>query len=215
MCNGESVMTHDVQEVWLRVHDGLRAFITKRVANQTEIDDIVQEVFLRMHRKLDSLKDPRRIVSWVFQITRHVIVDHYRSPKRRREVPAGLAGDIDLAHPTSALSTFSKASGQLRTELASCLRPMIEQLSSEYREAVTLVELEGLTQNTAAQRLSLSVSGMKSRVQRGRQQLKQMLERCCVIELDRRRGIVNYTLRDSSCQSCRLSSCKVSFPSLA
>ena len=207
-------MMHDVQEVWLRVHDGLRAFITKRVANQTEIDDIVQEVFLRMHRKLDSLKDPRRIVSWVFQITRHVIVDHYRSPKRRREVPAGLAGEIDLAHPTSALSTFSEASGQLRTELASRLRPMIEQLSSEHREALTLVELEELTQNTAAQRLSLSVSGMKSRVQRGRQQLKQMLTKCCVIELDRRRGIVNYTLRDSFCQSCRPSSCKVSFPSL-
>lgn len=158
-------MMHDVQEVWLRVHDGLQACITKRVANQTEIDDIVQEVFLRMHRKLDSLKDPRRIVSWVFQITRQVIGDQHRSPKRGLEVPAGLAGDIDLAHSTSALSTFSEASGQLGTELASCLPPMIEQLSSEYRETVTLVELEGLTQNTAAQRLSLSVSGMKSRVQ--------------------------------------------------
>jgi RNA polymerase sigma-70 factor, ECF subfamily len=207
-------MAQNTIDSWQEVRDGLRAFIAKRVVNLTEVDDIMQEVFLRMHRKLDSLKDPRRMVSWVFQITRHVIVDHYRSPKCHHEVPAGLAGDIDLAHPTSALSTFSEDSGQLRTELASCLRPMIEQLSSHYREAVTLVELEGLTQNAAAKRLSLSVSGMKSRVQRARQQLKRLLEKCCVIELDRRRGIVNYTLRNSSCQSCRSSSRKVSFLSL-
>jgi RNA polymerase sigma-70 factor, ECF subfamily len=207
-------MAQNTTDIWQEAHDGLRAFIQKRVANETEVDDIVQEAFLRMHRKLDSLKDPCRIVSWVFQITRHVIVDHYRSPKRRREVSVGLAGDINLAYPTSALSTFSEASGQLRTELASCLRPMIEQLSSEYREAVTLVELDGLTQNAAAKRLGLSVSGMKSRVQRGRQQLKRLLEECCVIELDRRRAIVNYRPRDPSCQSCRPSSRKVSFQSL-
>lgn len=207
-------MAQDTTDIWQEVHDGLRAFIATRVANEAEIEDILQEVFLRIHRKIEGLKDPRRIVSWVFQITRRVIVDHYRSPKRRREVPAGLAGDIDLAHPTSALSTFSEASGQLRTEVAGCLRPMIEQLSSDYRAAVTLVELEGLTQNAAAKQLGLSVSGMKSRVQRGRQQLKRLLEECCVIELDRRRSIVNYTLRDSSCQSCRPSSRKVSCPSL-
>ena len=208
-------MRQDVQEIWSNVRDGLRAFIAKRVAIEAEIDDILQEVFLKMYRKLESLKDPHRLVSWIFQITRHAIVDYYRSPKRHREVPAGLAADIDLAHPISALSTFSEDSGQLRTVLASCLRPMIGQLSNQYREAVTLVELEGLTQNAAAKRLSLSVSGLKSRVQRGRRQLKRLLEECCVIELDRRGGIADYTPRDSSCHSCDPTARRVSFPSLA
>lgn len=72
----------------------------------------------------------------------------------------------------------------------------------EYREAVTLVELEGLTQNAAAKQSGLSVSGMKSRVQRDRKQLKRMLDDCCEIHLDRRRGVTDYTLRDPQSNPC-------------
>src|SRR5574341_918986 len=208
-------MAQNTTDIWQEVHDGLRAFIQKRVANEAEVEDILQEVFLRMHRKLESLRDPRRLMSWLFQITRHAIIDHYRAPIRHREVSAGLASDLDSALSASALSSSSKDSGLLRSELAGCLRPMIERLSNHYREAVVLVELEGLPQNAAAKRLGISVSGIKSRVQRGRRQLKQMLDECCIIELDRRHGIMNYTLRDSSCQSCRPSPRKVSFSSLA
>lgn len=195
-------MTQSVQEIWSNVRDGLRAFIAKRVGSQAKVEDILQEVFLRMYRKLDGLKDPHRLRSWLFQITRHAIIDHYRTLARQRELSVGLADDLDSALSAAALITSAEDSGQLRTELAGCLRPMIERLADPYREAVTLVELEGLTQAAAAKRLGLSVSGMKSRVQRGRRQLKRMLEECCVIQLDRRRGIADYTLRDLSCQSC-------------
>ena len=193
-------MARDVTDIWQQVHDGLRAFVSKRVANEAEVEDILQEVFLRMHRKLDSLKDPSRIVSWLFQITRHAIIDHYRTPARKRETATGLAGDLEAAYPVP--SPAFEDSGRLRTELAGCLRPMIERLSADYRQAVTLVELDGLTQQAAAKRLNLSVSGMKSRVQRGRGQLKRMLDECCVIELDRRRGVVDYAVRDAGKNSC-------------
>jgi RNA polymerase sigma-70 factor (ECF subfamily) len=92
--------------------------------------------------------------------------------------------------------------GRLRTELAACLRPMLNRLLNDYREALTLVELEGFTQQATAERLGLSLSGMKSRVQRGRKQLKQMLDECCVIQLDRRRGLVDYEVRGVECNSC-------------
>ena len=203
-------MTEHVTEMWQQIHDGLRGFIAKRVTEAAEVDDILQEVFLRMHRKLDSLKDPDKVLSWIYQITRHAIIDHYRAPARTREVAIGLSGDLDSALPSldfgelsrAALSTSRKDSGRLREELAGCLKPMIERLAREYREAVTLVELEGLTQNAAAKQLGLSLSGMKSRVQRGRKQLKRMLDDCCAIELDRRGGIVDYRARGSSCDPC-------------
>jgi RNA polymerase sigma-70 factor, ECF subfamily len=73
---------------------------------------------------------------------------------------------------------------------------MIERLSGEYRQAVILVDLEGLAQHEAAAQLGLSLSGMKSRVQRGRRQLKGMLEACCTIELDQRRGVLDYDVRN-------------------
>ena len=87
-------------------------------------------------------------------------------------------------------------------ELTDCLQPMIGQLGQESQEAVRLVELEGLTHQEAAKRLGLSVSGMKSRVQRGRQQLKRLLDACCLIELDPRNGVVDYTVRDPKRSPC-------------
>jgi len=195
-------MEAHAQEIWQQIHNGLRAFIAKRVANEAEVDDIVQDVWLKMQRGLDGLKDQRRLISWIYQIARHAIIDHYRAPGRRREMPAGLAADLEVYQSSSTMTTASEDSGQLRTELAGCLRPMIERLSGEYRQAVILIDLEGLTQQEAAAQLGLSLSGMKSRVQRGRRQLKGMLEACCTIELDRRRGVADYDLRDQQNHSC-------------
>jgi RNA polymerase sigma-70 factor (ECF subfamily) len=79
---------------------------------------------------------------------------------------------------------------------------MIERLAKEYEEALALVELEGLPQHAAAEQLGLSLSGMKSRIQRGRKQLKQMLDDCCIIELDRRHGVIDYEVRDGGCNPC-------------
>ena len=196
-------MEADAQEIWQQIHNGLRAFIAKRVANEAEVDDIVQDVWLKMQRGLDGLKDQSRLISWIYQIARHAIIDHYRAPGRRREMPAGLAADLEAHQSASTRTTASEDSGQLRTELAGCLRPMIERLSGEYRQAVILVDLEGLAQQEAATQLGLSLSGMKSRVQRGRRQLKGMLEACCTIELNQRRGVVDYNLRDQQDDSCR------------
>ena len=202
-------MAQNLTDVWQELHEDLRTFIATHVANEATVEDILQEVFLRMHRSLDRLKDPRRVVSWLFQITRRAIIDSYRTPQRHCEVLAGLAVDLEALHAASPLKEMEIDSGQLRTELARCLRPMIKKLSARYREAVRLVELEGLTQADAAKQLGLSVSGLKSRVQRGRAQLKRMLDACCLIELDRRRGIADYALRDSSSQICCPSPCMV------
>lgn len=195
-------MEADAQEIWQQIHHGLRAFIAKRVANEAEADDIVQDVWLKMQRGFGGLKDQSRLLPWIYQIARHTIIDYYRAPGRRREMPAGLAADLEAYQSLSTVTTASKDSGQLRTELAGCLRPMIERLSKDYRQAVMLVEVEGFTQQASAKRLGLSLSGMKSRVQRGRKQLKQMLDECCLIQLDRRRGVIDYEVRDSGCDPC-------------
>ena len=182
--------------IWEQVHQGLRAFIAKRVGNSADTDDILQEVFVRVHRYQDQLQHSERMVPWVFQITRNVIFDHYRATQQR-EIPVGLDTGIDKAHGASSEALEAEA----KYELSACLRPMINRLSGDYREAITLVELEGLTHQEAAKRLGLSIPGMKSRVQRGRKQLRAMLDACCVIEIDRRRGIRDYELRQpNSCQ---------------
>ena len=196
-------METTVTEMWQELRDGLRGLIRKRIADEAEVEDILQEVFLRVHQRIENVKNPGRMVSWVYQITRHAIVDHYRQVERRREMAVGDAADVETVSTTPDRTVAEHAdSGEDGRELAGCLHPMIEQLGKEYREAVRLVELEGLSQPDAAKRIGLSLSGMKSRVGRGRQQLKRMLYDCCRIELDARNGVSGYAVRDPKRSPC-------------
>jgi RNA polymerase sigma-70 factor (ECF subfamily) len=201
---GEAIMTSKTEDLWQLLHDGLRAFIAKRVNDQVHVDDILQDVFVSVHRHIDSVNDPGRLVSWIYQVTRNAIIDYYRKPGRQREILVGLSVDIEKfgVTPTVAGITHGGDTSELRAELAGCLRPMIERLSKDYRDAVTLVELDGLTQEAAAQRMGISLPGMKSRVQRGRKQLRHLLNECCLIQLDRRRGVFDYEVRDVGCAPC-------------
>lgn len=200
--NGEAMMAKTTEQLWQFVHDGLRTFIAKRVNDHGHVDDILQDVFVRVHRQMDSVNDPRRLVSWIYQITRNAIIDHYRKPGQQREVLTGLSSELEVLNEVSIPSETAGDAAELRAELAGCLRPMMERLSQDYRDAITLVELQGLTQQAAAEQMGISLSGMKSRVQRGRARLKQMLDDCCLIELDRRGGVVEYRTRTSGCGSC-------------
>ena len=188
--------------IWQELHDRLRAFIAPRVADQADVDDILQEVFLRIHRHLDSLDRVDRLHAWVYQITRNAISDHYRAPSLRREVPAGGPAELEDLDAWTPPAGEEADSPELR-ELSTCLGPMIERLPATYRQAIQLTEIDGVRQNVAAELLGVSVSGMKSRVQRARQQLREMVLACCHIELDQRGGIIDYRLLPGqSCERC-------------
>jgi RNA polymerase sigma-70 factor (ECF subfamily) len=138
----------------------------------------------------------------VYRTARNVIVDYYRSPTIRREVASGDQEDLAAANAESQAISEDDERAALR-ELAACMTPMIRQLPPPYREAVTLADLEGVNQAAAAARAGVSISGMKSRIQRGRKQLKSVLEECCRIQLDRRGTIVAYDPRKpDSCGPC-------------
>jgi RNA polymerase sigma-70 factor, ECF subfamily len=191
---------------WEELHASLRAFIGRRVRNPADVDDLVQRVLLQVVKGLGSLRDTERLYAWVYRTARNVIVDHYRSPAVRREVPNGDAEDLADAQAAAPADVAREDEGAAVRELAACMTPMLQRLPPAYSEAIRLTELEGLNQADAARRSGVSVSGMKSRVQRGRRQLKAVLEECCRVELDRRGGVVTFDRRDSeagdSCKGC-------------
>jgi RNA polymerase sigma-70 factor (ECF subfamily) len=188
--------TVDAAEVWEDFHASLLAFIARRVRDRDSAEDILQEVMLRIHRHAGELERSPAVGAWVHQIARNAIADHYRKASGRRERLAGI--DLDRQQPP----VLEDAPAELRSELAACLRPLLQRLAPLQREALTLTELEGLTQATAAAQLGLSTSGMKSRVQRGRVKLKELLSACCEIELDRRGGVRSYRPLGGACD-CR------------
>jgi RNA polymerase sigma-70 factor, ECF subfamily len=182
----------DSQGVWGDFHGRLRSFVSRRVKQSADAEDVVQEIFLRIHRNLSTVKDEARLPAWIFKVARNAIVDYFRKNARPTEA---LAENFDLPAATEEPETDYAA----LNELAHCLEPMIEALPESYRHAVRLTELRGVAQSVAAKQTGLSVSGMKTRVQRGRRKLKAMLLQCCEIELDSRRGVVAYQRRSGGC----------------
>ncbi len=189
---------------WPELHVHLRAFIARRVRHHADVDDLVQRVLLQVVTGLGALRDAERLHAWVYRVARNAIADYYRSAPRRREVPSGDSGDLTGAEMNGP--AFVEDERTALRELATCLAPMIRQLPAPYQDAITMTDLEGLTQAEAARRAGISVSGMKSRVQRARHQLRAIVDACCRVELDRRGSIVSYEPRRAkacSCGDCR------------
>ena len=199
-------MEHHAQtkEIWSQMHQRLLSYIRGRVSTPHDADDLLQDVFVRIHANLDDVKDTENVTAWVYQITRNVITDYYRQRAKAAGAiktlaeeetgPARLSDDRDCqTEPESEPSTV----------MAGCMEPLMKNLPEPYRRAVTLTELDGLTQKDAAERLGLSISGMKSRVGRGRSKLKELLLGCCNVELDSRGAVVDYEQRDGgTCGDC-------------
>ena len=196
-------MAQTLEPPWEELDANLRAFIGRRVRNQADVDDLVQRVLLRIVKGLASIRDTERLHAWVYRTARNVIVDHYRSAPVRREVASGDAVDLaDTRQPESTEPAVEDEPAAL-AELATCLAPMLQRLPSAQREAIEMTELGGLNQADAARRSGVSVSGMKSRVQRGRRELRELLDQCCRIQLDRRGGVVEFTPRAANgCDPC-------------
>jgi RNA polymerase sigma-70 factor (ECF subfamily) len=199
-----ATQARDTQRIWSEFGDRLRAFIARRVDSEADADDILQEVFLRIHQHAGAVERRERLVSWLFQVTRNAIADYYRVPGRRRELPSGAPHDLEREelHAFGRFEEIDDESPASRRELAACLAPMVSQLPALYREAVRLVDLEGLPQQEAAFRSGITVSGMKSRVQRGRQALKDILHACCRIDLDAGGRVSDYQPREAGCGPC-------------
>jgi RNA polymerase sigma-70 factor (ECF subfamily) len=180
--------------VWQTVRNNLFQFVRKRVPTAVIAEDITQDVLLKMLTRLDTLQEHEKLTAWMYQITRNSIVDYYRQRQETAELPLDLPEwDYDTDNTVTA-------------EAAQCVLPFMQQLPEHYREAIKLAEMDGLTQQAVAQQLDISLSGAKSRVQRGRQLLKSLLLQCCRFEFDQRGSLVEFG-RDSSCEAPACDTC--------
>ena len=177
-------MTAATEQLWLDFGTALLGYLRRRVGDPHLAEDLLQETFLRVHDGLPRLRSQDRVAPWLYRIASNVVVDHQR---RRRD--ASLTTEpADEAPPDN-----------VNAEVAGWLGAMVDALPGTYREAVRLAELEGLPQRAVAERLGLSLSGAKSRVQRGRERLKGLVLGCCRLELDRRGNVLDYAVRASPC----------------
>jgi RNA polymerase sigma-70 factor (ECF subfamily) len=183
-------MTPTLETIWHEFADRLGQFIRARVNDPAAADDIRQDVFVKIQRRLGSLRDFSKLESWLYHIARNAIIDHYRARRETTEIAESL--------PADAPGHDADVEG-----LKAAFRRMIDNLPEPYREAIALTEFHGLTQQQLAERAGISLSGAKSRVQRGRAMLKADLEACCRFEFDRRGRVMDCEPRQrQSCPEC-------------
>ncbi|GAA2113851.1 sigma-70 family RNA polymerase sigma factor [Nocardioides bigeumensis] len=170
------------------VANAVRSFVRRRVAHAQDADDITQETLLRLYRSVEQLRDVGAFYGWMYRIARNAITDHHRR-RDSRPVPVD-PEDMDPMLGGSAVE--DEPADEL---LSGCLRTLLGRVPDSYRAALELTDLGGLTHEAAADRLGLSRSGMKSRVQRGRRLLRAEITHCCEVSLDARGGLADVTVR--------------------
>jgi len=169
--------------LWETFHEEIRGFIVKQVPTQADAEDILQDIFLRIHLGESNLQSVKNKKAWVFTITRRAIADYYRVQNKKHDEAGEVLNDTFWVQESLPVK-LEKYEGahDVHEEVLSWLRPMINRLPEKYRIALQLADIERLRQQDVATQLGLSLSGAKSRVQRARKLLGEMLKECCDVE---------------------------------
>jgi RNA polymerase sigma-70 factor (ECF subfamily) len=180
---------------WMEFEARLRRFVRGRV-DPLWADDVVGGILLRLVEHRDALEGARNPIAYVLRVATNAVTDHYRRRSVERRALAEVGQEAD-----PAVDPQGGEPQDAQEEIARCFEGFIRALPDVYRDALELTELDGLSQVEAAQRLGLSHSGLKSRVQRGRAQLKRVVLRCCAIEIDRRGSVIALERRGRGCDA--------------
>jgi RNA polymerase sigma-70 factor (ECF subfamily) len=178
-----------LERLWRDSSARLRGFFARQ-AGESEADDLVQETFVRVHERLDTLEDAASLRAWVGRIARNVLADHgRRRAVATDEAVEGLAERVDEP--------------DLERTVAGWLEGHLCELDHDDAALLRQVDLEGRSQQVLADALGLTLSGAKSRVQRARRRLRERLEACCSFDFDARGGILAWQKkRAERCDDC-------------
>jgi len=165
-------MNKEIEIIWNNFHKELRSFIVSKVGNKNDADDILQNAFVKILKNQEKVTNAKDVRQYLYGIIRNTTIDFYRSKK----APTLEVADLKLT---------DEESNSLNNTIAECcIKPFIDKLPEKYREALKIAELSDVSQKELAKQLNISYSGLKSRVQRGRIQLKELISECCSLESD-------------------------------
>jgi RNA polymerase sigma-70 factor (ECF subfamily) len=186
----------EVSSIYSTFHSALLGFIRSKIRSKEDAEDILQNVFIKISGSIESLYDEKKVTSWIYSITRNAIIDYYRSNKAKRNDSL----DEALTESLPEEDTDDNTKG-----LDGCIGSMIAQLPDEYKTIILESELNGVSQKELAAKYDMAYPTVRSRVQRGRERLKQLFNNCCQIEADKHGNILDVERKSGcgdSCDSC-------------
>jgi RNA polymerase sigma-70 factor (ECF subfamily) len=184
-----------LEQGWTDLGDRVRGFVRRRVNDRHAAEDIAQDVLLKVQAHMGTLAVEDKLPAWIVAVARNAIIDHYRARGVRDHA------DVAAVDPVAGSADADDDVAAAR-ELSPCVLRMVEQLPEPYRQALKLSDFDGIGQEEIAGRAGISLSGAKSRIQRARQHLREMLLDCCRVERDRRGNVIDYETTDRSARYC-------------
>lgn len=183
----------EVAGIYTQFHSSLLSFIRSKIKLKEDAEDILQNVFVKISANIEKLADKEKLQSWIYAITRNAIMDYYRANSNTNRVSV----DEVLEDSLSEQETFDSTKG-----LDQCMSSMISLLPEEYRNIIIDSEIKGIKQKDLAEKYGMAYPSMRSRVQRGRERLKQLFYNCCHIETDRLGNVLEAQSRNNCAGPC-------------
>ena len=180
----------NIEQIWFDYHHRLRAFLNAKVADRADAEDLLQEVLIKAHNRLDSLRDSDSIQAWLYQVANRTVIDFYR---KKGSLSNPDADDLWYAQGHQA---------DVIEELSHCVEPFIKALPSDLAELLTAIDLEGRSQKDYAEKLGISYSTLKSRVQKARRELHDLYNRCCRFSVDSSGNLMDFDPKRDDCKHC-------------
>ena len=176
-------------DIWTGYRSKLQLFLHSRVSDPVEVDDLLQNIMIKIYEHQHTLKSESSVRSWLFQVANNAIIDYYRKKGRIHELSAD-----DL--------WYEKAQLDVKTGLADCVKPFIAALPGDSARLLTEIDINGRSQKEYADELGVSYSTLKSRVQKSRSQLRDLFTSCCHFSLSHQGNVIDYEPKEESCKKC-------------
>lgn len=165
-----STQANCLLDAWGKYESELRRWLLGHTPNRADAEDLLQEVFLRALRKGGQFCEISNARAWLYEVARNLLTDRLRLSKPLLELPEDLAAINDESPPIHGLSA--------------CLPRVLSELSDDDQAVLTLCDLQGMSQEDFARLKGLSLSAVKSRIQRARKRLKIQLATNCQVRFD-------------------------------
>lgn len=174
-------------EVWKTYAIDVKRLIMSKVKDVQITDDLVQEVFMKVHTKLTTVEDERKVKSWLLSVSRNTVLDYFR--KANKEIPLekeeAIVSEEDYKHSEK-----------------DCLPGIINNLPKKYRDPLLLSDIKGIKQAEIASQLNLPLATVKSQIQRGRKLIVQGYMDCCDYKLNDKGFLTGEVKDKKQCKVC-------------
>ena len=179
----------ELDTTWNELRTRLNTYVRSKVGADVS-EDLVHDILLRVLQNEKELSKVDNPLAWIYTVARNRITDYYRKQ-------ASINTTSELYSLEKEISGSENLNEIVDSDFSKCLRPLLEQLEPKYKEALLLTDFNEINQAEAAEQIGISLSGVKSRVQRGRIKLKEELLTCCAIEKDRFGKVIEYEQKDN------------------